>query len=139
MKSFSNFSSSTESLNSTLSKRSNKIDQDPEVILATNNDGDISIGADTSSHNDGDISVTPDASYIMEENSSEDSPPVPPPRPKRRNRTKLKNLSLENTNQQSFQEDSHQNDILFRTDSAIKLNKDNNGLKGTIYLNHVFF
>ena len=122
-------SSSTESLNSTLSKRSNKTDQDPEVII-TNNDEDISIGADISSHNDGDISVTPDASYILEENSSEDSPPVPPPRPKRRNRTKLKKLSLENTNQQSFQEDSHQNDILFRTDSTIKLNKDNNGLKG---------
>ena len=56
---------------------------------------------------------------VLEENDSEDSPPIPPPRPKRRNRTKLKNLSLERNN--SLQEDSHQNDILFQTESPTKL------------------
>ena len=56
---------------------------------------------------------------VLEENDSENSPPIPPPRPKRRNRTKLKNLSLERNN--SLQEDSHQNDILFQTESPTKL------------------
>ena len=51
---------------------------------------------------------------------------MPPPRPKRKN--KLKKLSLDGCN--SIEEDSHQNDILFRTDSSTKLNKDNGCLKG---------
>ena len=54
----------------------------------------------------------------------------PPVRPPRRVRKKLKNLSLDGD--KSLHEDSHQNDILFRTDSTVKLNKDNNCLKGTI-------
>jgi len=53
-----------------------------------------------------------------------DIPPVPPPRPKRRrNQLKLKSLDL--------QDSSHQNDLLFRTDS-FPLSRKNNDLKGRI-------
>ena len=51
-----------------------------------------------------------------------------PVRPPRRARKKLKHLSL--VGDHSLHEDSHQNDILFRTDSSVKLNRDNQCLKG---------
>ena len=61
-------------------------------------------------------------------NSNEDVPPKPPPRPKRKSRMKIKNLSLEEKG--SAQKYSHKNDILFRTDSKLKLRSENNLLKG---------
>jgi len=63
-------------------------------------------------------------------NSPEDVPPKPPPRPKRKSRMKIKNLSLEEN--RSSQDLSHQNDILFRTDSTLLLRKEKNFLKGNI-------
>ena len=63
-----------------------------------------------------------------EERSEAEAAPVRPPR---RARKKLKHLSLDGDN--SLHEDSHQNDILFRTDSSVKLNRDNQCLKGTVF------
>ena len=62
--------------------------------------------------------------------SGEGSPPIPPPRPKRKNKIKIKNLSLDSN--ETLREESHQNDILFRTDSATRLNRDTSCLKGLI-------
>ena len=62
--------------------------------------------------------------------SGEGSPPIPPPRPKRKNKIKIKNLSLDSN--ETLREESHQNDILFRTDSATRLNKDISCLKGSL-------
>ena len=55
-------------------------------------------------------------------------PPIPPPRPRRKNKMKIKNLSLDSN--ETLQEESHQNDILFRTDSSTRLNKDISSLRG---------
>ena len=63
-------------------------------------------------------------------NSIEDEPPKPPPRPKRKSRMKIKNLSLDE--KRSAQDLSHQNDILFRTNSTLQLRKEKNFLKGKI-------
>ena len=57
-----------------------------------------------------------------------------PVRPPRRARKKLKHLSLDGDH--SLHEDSHQNDILFRTDSSVKLNRDNQCLKGIACQHH---
>ena len=43
---------------------------------------------------------------------------------------KIKNLSLDSN--ETLREESHQNDILFRTDSATRLNKDTSCLKGLL-------
>ena len=63
-----------------------------------------------------------------DDNSNDETPPKPPPRPKRKSRMKIKNLSLDERG--ASQDYPHQNDILFRTDSALQLRKENNFLKG---------
>ena len=64
-----------------------------------------------------------------------DCPPVPPPRPKRRSKTNVRNLQLK-TQFCSLDENSHQNDILFRTDS--REGKRENVLKGgSLYLIYI--
>ena len=68
-------------------------------------------------------------SVLEEEDGSEAEAGPAPVRPPRRARKKLKPLSLDGDT--SPHEDSHQNDILFRTDSSVKLNRDNQCLKGT--------
>ena len=68
-------------------------------------------------------------SVLEEEDRSEAEAESAPVRPPRRARKKLKHLSLDGNT--SLHEDSHQNDILFRTDSSVKLNRDNQCLKGT--------
>jgi len=65
-----------------------------------------------------------------DDNSNDETPPKPPPRPKRKSRMKIKNLSLDERG--ASQDYPHQNDILFRTDSALQLRKENNFLKGNI-------
>ena len=67
-------------------------------------------------------------SVLEEEDRSEAEAGTAPVRPPRRARKKLKPLSLDGDT--SLHEDSHQNDILFRTDSSVKLNRDNQCLKG---------
>ena len=69
-------------------------------------------------------------SVLEEEDRSEAEAGTAPVRPPRRARKKLKHLSLDGDT--SLHEDSHQNDILFRTDSSVKLNRDNQCLKGTV-------
>ena len=68
-------------------------------------------------------------SVLEVEDRSEAEAESAPVRPPRRARKKLKHLSLDGDT--SLHEDSHQNDILFRTDSSVKLNRDNQCLKGT--------
>jgi len=98
------------------------------VIYSNNEEFEIINGASSCSNINMDHNVIDVFEKIEEKEYLDDSPPVPPPRPKRKN--KLKKLSLDGCN--SIEEDSHQNDILFRTDSSTKLNKDNGCLKGYI-------
>ena len=106
-------SSSTESLNIS------NINDTQEIIV--NNGADILESNNIGENNDLDNTVSEDVS------TSETDPPLRPPRSKKIK--KLEKLRLENNNH--FSEDSHQNDILFRTDSSVKLNKiQSDSLKG---------
>ena len=69
---------------------------------------------------------------VMNSESESDKAPLPPPRPKKksRDRAKLQNLKLEDTSYSLDFDDSHQNDILFRTDSCLQLRKTDSFLKG---------
>ena len=112
------FSSSSESLNIS------NINETEEILV--NNGADILESNNIGENNDLDNTVSEDVSEDVTTSETE-PPPLRPPRSKKAR--KLEKLRLENNNH--FSEDSHQNDILFRTDSSVKLNKiQSDSLKG---------
>jgi len=126
-------SSGSTSLNSTLSRDNFEINQENSVAVAEIHDLDRSNMQITMSEDL--IEISESSSITQGDNSLEldlnhESPPKPPPRPKRKNRMKVKNLQLHGQTN-SLDENSHQNDIFFRTDSASELRKETT-LKGHI-------
>ena len=112
------FSSSSESLNIS------NINETEEILV--NNGADILESNNIGENNDLDNTASEDVSEDVTTSETE-PPPLRPPRSKKAR--KLEKLRLENNNH--FSEDSHQNDILFRTDSSVKLNKiQSDSLKG---------
>merc|ERR1719323_2787596 len=72
-----------------------------------------------------------EASISTENLSDIGDPPKPPPRPKRRNKMRVKNLQLSSLQDNSLEGRScHQNDILFRTDPNDQ--KKESSLKGHV-------
>ena len=130
--------SGSSSLNSTLSRTSNKELQQTNggAFTCPTEDNAVHTENIVSSGNRewGNMYLSQSQSIFCEERNvcegDSGSPPVPPPRPRRRNKMKIKNLSLDSND--TLQEESHQNDILFRTDSSVRLNKDMNCLKGLL-------
>ena len=142
------FSSSIESLNSTLSHNSNnlgiEITNSEQLSSApfSNNVQDMVSPKQNNTkrqlwHDKSIKSVSQESPCVLdnflvlegEDRSEAEAVTEAPVRPPRRARRKLKHLSLDGDT--SLHEDSHQNDILFRTESSGKLNRDTQCLKGT--------
>jgi len=120
--------SGSTSLNSTLSRSNFEINNEDLVAVDCLPER---LNAEVLSNGNDSINATQNYHENSSDcNSIEDAPPKPPPRPKRKSRMKIKNLSLDE--KRSAQDLPHQNDILFRTNSTLQLRKEKNFLKGNI-------